>query len=230
MQATSTYLFRLTRAWSDRAVQGPRLAAKSQPSTPCSCRRLCSGSSGSSPRSSTFGSARLQVAENYIRGEVPGGERAVVGQARGQCGCRCAVHAPSRKVQLPTVCCEKQGISRAGGPALQYFSAARVGPGVAEDPGRAAGGAGRHLSLHAVLPQSASDRRGGIQARDGRQRLGAHMLYDSCRCGDKPDQILFSLVLLCVFTVNLIGVISIRCVCFFFFRSYSLFVTLCTQA
>ena len=53
--------------------------------------------------------------------------------------------------------------------------------------------------MHAVLPQSASDRRGGIQARDGRQRLGAHMLYDSCRCGDKPDQILFSLVLLCGF-------------------------------
>ena len=90
-------------------------------------------------------------------------------------------------------------------------------------------GAGRDLSLHAVLPQSASGRRGGIQARDGRQRHGAHMFYGSLRCGDKPDQILFSLVLLCVLHCE-----SYWCYKYSFLSLFheviKLSITRCTQA
>ena len=119
----------------------------------------------------------------------------MVVRERAYGGAHCAVHRAWKAVQLPTACGEKPGYARAGGPALASVSAARVGPGDAVHPEGAAWGAGRHLSLRAVLPQSASGRRGSIQACDGRQRHGAHMFYEIPRCGDKPDQRLFRLVL-----------------------------------
>ena len=63
------------------------------------------------------------------------------------------------------------------------------------DPDGVGEGTGRHFPLHAVLSQSASGRRGGVQACDGRVRHGAHIFYENMRCGDKPDQILFDLLL-----------------------------------
>ena len=40
------------------------------------------------------------------------------------------------------------------------------------------GGGGRGSALHAVLPQGASDRRGGVQAPQWEERLGARIVFD----------------------------------------------------
>ena len=184
---------------------------------------MCSTTSGSSPRSSTLGSARRQVAE-HIRGEVPGGERGVVERARAHGGGRCAVHAPSSGLKLPTVCCEKQGISRAGGPASKTYRQRELDQALPKI--QEALLAGRDVIFHC---NQSFHRAPVIAAAAYRRMTGGSAAVQTCcmtAVVAATSQIKYFLVWFyyVLFTVNLMCGIRIRCLCFFlklFIRCYS---------